>query len=201
LEVKTQDKRDAAPLRYVMKLYDEGASCYDDLHRQEQRIKYSIALKRLGGRLKGATSCLDCGCGTGLLLEELMRLSKGSRRMLVGLDVSAGMLREAMKKKGCGGFQLVRGDSNHLPFREGVFDLVFAFTILDGTVNGVETLRELWRVCGDDGLIAASALRSSRLASRFREYAWESGLKLYDLVDLKGLNEIIFVLGKRRGDG
>ncbi|MEM2122947.1 MAG: class I SAM-dependent methyltransferase [Candidatus Bathyarchaeia archaeon] len=194
--MKPAYKRDAAFLRYVMKSYDGKASSYDDVHRTEQKVKYSITLARLRDRLRRAISCLDCGCGTGLLLEELKNIFRGSGRRLVGLDLSAEMLRIASNKMGRGDFQLIRGDSNNIPFKGDAFDLIFALTILDGEVNGIETLRELCRVCSSNGLIVASTLRSSRLASRFKEYAGGSGLKVLESIDLEGLNEIILILGK-----
>ncbi|MGC8849315.1 MAG: class I SAM-dependent DNA methyltransferase [Candidatus Bathyarchaeia archaeon] len=197
--MKPSRERDAALLRRVMKSYDGKASSYDDIHGHEQRIKHSIALARLRDRLREATSCLDCGCGTGLLLEELKDLFRDSDGMLVGLDVSAGMLRMASNRRGCEAFQLIRGDSNNIPIKRGVFDLIFAFTILDGEVNGFDTLRELSRVSTSNGLIVASTLRSSLMASTFSEHIRESGLKILEAIDLKGLNEVILILGK--GDG
>jgi len=182
-------------LREIMRSYDGKAPFYDALHRYEQKVKYSIVLGRIKRHLREATSCLDCGCGTGLLLEELRNIFRGSRG-LIGLDISVGMLKEALSKMGRGGFHLVRGNSNNIPFPDSSFDLIFAFTILDGEVNGLDTLKELCRVCSSKGIIVASALKSSPLASRFMEYAAESGLKIIDIVDLKGLNEIILTLGK-----
>ena len=188
--------RKTMPLKEIMRSYDSKASFYDAIHGYEQRVKYSIVLGRIKDRLRKVMSCLDCGCGTGLLLEELEDAFKRSGGRLVGLDISEGMLKEALGKRRCDGFHLIRGDSNNIPFQDGSFDLIFAFTILDGEVNGLDTLKELCRVCSNNGIIVVSALRSSPLASRFTEYAVESGLKILDVIDLKGLNEIILALDK-----
>ncbi|MBS7645240.1 class I SAM-dependent methyltransferase [Candidatus Bathyarchaeota archaeon] len=197
MEVKSTDKRRPLLLRHVMKLYDAKASFYDDLHGYEQKIKHSIVLHRIKNRLEKAVSYLDCGCGTGILLEELRGALGRANRRLVGLDLSAGMLEAALNKVGCGDLHLVRGDSNNAPFKGSSFDLIFAFTLLDGEANGVDTLRELCRVCSENGLIVASMLRPSRIASTFPEYAKESGLEIMDVIDFKGLNEVILLLVKR----
>src|SRR3990172_5882451 len=66
----------------------------------------------------GAT-VLDVGCGDGERLREL-REKHGCRPM--GVDVSAGILRDAKSQYGDGDF--VAGDVLQLPFRDASFDVV-----------------------------------------------------------------------------
>jgi SAM-dependent methyltransferase len=66
----------------------------------------------LGGRTPGRT--LDIGCGTGLSTRALAALGP-----VVGIDISAPMLREAPRS-----LPLVRGRAERLPFAAASFDLV-----------------------------------------------------------------------------
>jgi SAM-dependent methyltransferase len=67
----------------------------------------------IGGRKPSRT--LDIGCGTGLSTRALAALGP-----VVGVDISAPMLREAARLR----LPLVRGRAENLPFRAASFDLV-----------------------------------------------------------------------------
>ncbi len=64
-----------------------------------------------------AGAILDLGCGTGSWLAQ-----QGKGRLLVGLDISLGMAREAKKASQA----IVVGDAERLPFKGDVFDLVLS---------------------------------------------------------------------------
>jgi SAM-dependent methyltransferase len=68
---------------------------------------------------------LDVGCGAGRHLVPLAR--SGAR--VVGVDLSATLLREATRARQAagGGWNLVRGDMRALPFRDGSFDVATSF--------------------------------------------------------------------------
>src|SRR5262245_12737001 len=67
---------------------------------------------------------LDIGCGTGLFAERLLRRDPGTR--VWGLDLSTRMLTKSVirQRSWDGRYQLVRGDSERLPFRDGFFDVI-----------------------------------------------------------------------------
>jgi SAM-dependent methyltransferase len=67
---------------------------------------------------------LEVGCGTGHWLGVL----EPQVRQIIGLDLSAGMLREA--RRGAPGVPLVRGQAGALPFAAGSFDLLFCVNAL-----------------------------------------------------------------------
>ena len=67
----------------------------------------------LGGRKPSRT--LDIGCGTGLSTRALAALGT-----VVGIDISAPMLREAARSR----LRLARGRAERLPFPAASFDLV-----------------------------------------------------------------------------
>lgn len=64
---------------------------------------------------------LDCGCGTGPMLQLLHE--KYPEKHYVGLDLTPEMIRVA-QEKGLSNTEFLVGDSENLPFAEGAFDAV-----------------------------------------------------------------------------
>lgn len=117
---------------------------------------------------------LDCGCGVGVLLRDLVP----QYPRVHGLDISfdslqlVGISDDALKG-------LVVGDAEHLPYRDGVFDAV----ILRGTLHHVpdidQALQELHRTlrqggtlilhepCGDSLLVQWGRRKLSRRHERY----------------------------------
>jgi ubiquinone/menaquinone biosynthesis C-methylase UbiE len=80
--------------------------------------------------------------------------------LLVGLDLSRNMLKEMEKPtRGSNMAHLVVADADHSPLRSGLFDQVFAITLLQNMPNPTQTLREMKRVAKSDGLLVVSGLR------------------------------------------
>ncbi|MCL4795682.1 MAG: methyltransferase domain-containing protein [Bryobacteraceae bacterium] len=80
---------------------------------------------------------LDVGCGSGL-----DSLAIGPRvRKLIGLDFSAEMLARASAH-----LEVVQGDAERMPFRDGVFDAVLANGIFNLNPRREEIFAELARV-------------------------------------------------------
>ena len=75
------------------------------------------ALARAG--LAPGMRVLDVAFGTGLVAREAARIL-GDARSVVGIDPSAGMLAACAP----GGFELVRGRAEALPFADGTFDFL-----------------------------------------------------------------------------
>ena len=66
------------------------------------------------------TRILDLGCGTGLELEEYLRLNPSAR--ITGIDLSRGMLDALSDKLGEGNIELICGSYFDVPFGECQFD-------------------------------------------------------------------------------
>ena len=115
-------RSDAERARFVTALFDASARHYDRLcglmsfgSGQWYRRQ---ALLRAGARR--GMAMLDVATGTGLVARSAMQIV-GDARAVVGLDPSAGMLREARRTSAA---RLVQGQVESLPFSRDRFDLV-----------------------------------------------------------------------------
>lgn len=165
-----------ARARAVGAMFDAIAHRYDLLNRlmsvgQDVRWR-RLAVAALTDLPPGPL--LDLGTGTGDLALALRRGLPG--RTVLGLDLSAGMLRVGRAKlaaRGVQGVYLVRGDGLHLPFADGAFaGAVTAFTLRNVADLGA-TLREVRRVLRPGGAFACLEITRPRpgpLATLFRLY-------------------------------
>jgi len=96
-----------------MQHYDITAKGYDMQYAEEQRLKIETALKSV--KFNKNSLILDCGCGTGLLFEYVAEKAE----MVVGVDISRGILAEAKRRaKAFGNISLVLADADYPPFRD-----------------------------------------------------------------------------------
>lgn len=165
-----------ARARAVGAMFDAIAHRYDLLNRlmsAGQDVRWRrLAVAALTDLPAGPL--LDLGTGTGDLALALRRHLPG--RAVVGLDLSAGMLRVGRAKlaaRGLRGVHLVRGDGLHLPFADGAFaGAATAFTLRNVADLGA-ALREVWRVLRPGGAFACLEITRPQpgpLAMLFRLY-------------------------------
>jgi len=163
----SETKRGFEEKRRIMEAFDSmGGGLYEALYRGEQEEKYEAFLSHLN-RLEGLA--LDNGCGTGLLLERL-------EVEAVGLDFSASLISTARRKR-LRGRHLVLGDAENLPFRDGVYQYIFAVTLINNTPNPLRALREMVRVSRSGGRLIITALKKSFTKRRFLSLLRCSGLR------------------------
>ncbi|MCQ5373890.1 MAG: class I SAM-dependent methyltransferase [Candidatus Methanomethylicia archaeon] len=74
----------------LLRDYNATAHLYDERYKEEQVPKISFLLGKLKPKEKDVL--LDVGCGTGLLFEKV------NCGLIVGVDISLNMLREAKKR-------------------------------------------------------------------------------------------------------
>jgi ubiquinone/menaquinone biosynthesis C-methylase UbiE len=98
-------------------------------------------------RYAGGRDVLEVGCGTGLILKEIVR----DARRAVGVDLSAGMLSGSRGR----GLAVVQGDVTALPFASGTFDAVCAFKILPHVPDLKTALAEMSRLLRPGGHLLA----------------------------------------------
>ena len=107
-------------------------------HALVDRLEIEVALRYARG-----ADLLEAGCGTGLILKELLPHA----RRAVGLDLSSGMLRHAARR----GLPVVQGSITDLPFGDGEFDVVCSFKVLAHVERIADALAELSRVTRPGG--------------------------------------------------
>jgi ubiquinone/menaquinone biosynthesis C-methylase UbiE len=149
--------------REVMYHYDRLAKVYDLQYAQEQEAKLEAALSSI--RFSADSVALDLGCGTGLLF----RRAGDSVSLLVGIDISTRILREAKKQaKKHQNVILLRADADWSPFQCQTFDTVFAITLLQNTPTPKRTLREIKRITKPNATIVLTGLKKEFPLARFR---------------------------------
>lgn len=101
----------------------------------------------------GDERTLDVGCGNGVYLRHLAQLGP---RMLVGADLSAGMVREVVDNWPDGRrSSLLVADVQQAPFVDGCFDVALAMHMLYHVPDMTEAARELRRVVRPGGTVLA----------------------------------------------
>jgi SAM-dependent methyltransferase len=88
---------------------------------------------------------LDVGCGAGNMIHHLSRYGT-----VVGIDNNSIPLRIARQR----GYDARLAQAEEMPFEDKSFDLVTALDVIEHCDEDVQILRECYRVCADDGLIA-----------------------------------------------
>lgn len=157
--------------REVMCNYDGLAPIYDVQYAEEQNEKMKTALKSIHIEEDGYV--LDLGCGTGLLFEHV-----GNRaQLLVGLDVSAKVLKGAKKRaKQFPNVAILRADADLTPFPKEIFDAVFAITLLQNMPDPLSTLHEMRRISKHHAFIAITGLK--------KEFTPEAFVRILNEADL-----------------
>lgn len=111
------------------------------------------ALERAGVSLKGRA--LDAGCGGGGMTLSLAE----EAGFAVGLDLEArfaGSGTRLRDERGVSAAAFVQGDGARLPFRDGVFDVVFSHSVIEHVSSAEEYLRECHRVLRQGGVLYLS---------------------------------------------
>jgi ubiquinone/menaquinone biosynthesis C-methylase UbiE len=171
-----------------MHRYDVTADIYEERYCEEQHRKHHRALQEanVAGKI-----ILDVGCGSGLFFSQAAEQAK----FVVGVDVSSKLLKKAyLQAKKQENVVLVRADADHLPFRSGVFDAAFAFTVLQNLPKPIQTLDEIKRTVTDDGKVAVTGLKKYFSLEKFMDILDASGLRIAWFLDEEVVNCYIAVL-------
>jgi demethylmenaquinone methyltransferase/2-methoxy-6-polyprenyl-1,4-benzoquinol methylase len=140
----------------IEKMFDSISGRYDFLNRF---LSLGIDIywrKLMVNRLKAIKpkTILDIATGTA---DVAIAMRKIGPEKIVGLDLSEGMLeigREKVSKKGLGNLiQLVKGDSEHLPYSENAFEAVTVAFGVRNFENLLKGLSEMNRVLKPGGKV------------------------------------------------
>lgn len=166
--------------REIAEAFDRRARTYVRSQWHRTAAERLVALCRL----RPGSHVLDAGTGTGLAALAAAR-EVGSEGLVVGVDLSPGMLsqaRTALGASGLGNVELVEGDAVCLSqYGPGTFDVV---TCVQGLLYmpAADALREWHRLLRRGGLVAFSNMRSGSPPARrlFGRCAAELGISLRD---------------------
>jgi SAM-dependent methyltransferase len=105
------------------------------------------------GAIAPGSSVLDFGCGAGFDLFVVNRLVGGSGRA-VGVDLTQDMADRAranLVAAGASNSEVLRIDSEKLPFADHTFDVVISNGVINLSPDKLATFRELFRVLKPSG--------------------------------------------------
>ena len=171
----------------VMQRYDVTAQGYDELYAQEQKAKYMAALENVA--VTGTV--LDVGCGSGLFFKEV----DAQADMVVGVDISRKLLLKAKQQADAfGNVWVLQADADHLPFKDGLFDVVFAFTVIQNMPNPSAIMGEFKRVTKPAGRVVVTGLKRVFSLTAFLDLLEASGLTVVSFVDKEDLKCYVSVL-------
>jgi ubiquinone/menaquinone biosynthesis C-methylase UbiE len=143
----TEPERAGATRAY----YDEFSERYESERRPNRPHGYHALIDdlevQLVERYGAGADVLECGVGTGLLLERVARFARSA----AGIDVSPGMLEKARAR----GLDVREASIVAIPFDAARFDVTFAFKVLAHVPEIGKALAEMARVTRPGGVVVA----------------------------------------------
>jgi ubiquinone/menaquinone biosynthesis C-methylase UbiE len=131
--------------------YDEFSSRYESERRPSRPDGYHALVDdleiELVERYGVGGDVLECGCGTGLLLERIARFARSA----VAIDLSPGMLERARAR----GLDVREASVTAIPFAPESFDVTCAFKVLSHVPQIGRALAEMARVTRPGGVVIA----------------------------------------------
>jgi malonyl-CoA O-methyltransferase len=153
--------------------FERASSTYESAARLQVSVAAEL-LERLAAFDFAPRAVLDLGCGPGRVSSELK--ARYPRSLVIALDLSAGMLREARRHlEGGGRFERVCGDALRLPLKDASIDLVFSNLMLQWCEPLETALAEVRRVLKASGFFAFSTFGPDTLHELRASWAQADG--------------------------
>lgn len=111
-------------------------------------LMYESVMKKI--KMQPFDSILDVGCGTGAILSIVINEYKDAKAY--GIDFSEKMIEKASELLGRK-VQLTVGDSDNLPWKDHVFDLIVCNSSFHHYPEPIKVLKEMRRVLKSNGRI------------------------------------------------
>ena len=172
----------------IKKIYGGYSGAYDFIFKGffYPRIKHAIETMHI----KPGDRILDVGVGTGLSLPLFPDFCN-----VTGIDLSAGMLKEARKKLdkfGIKNVTLIEMDASNLAFGDDSFDHVISTHVISVVPDPVKVIAEMKRVCKKKGnIVLVNHFQSSnKVIAQFdklispmtKKVGWRTDLSLERLI-------------------
>ena len=146
--------------------YDDFSHRYEAERRPNKPDGYHALVDdlevELVERYGAGGDVLECGVGTGLLLDRIRRFASTAR----GIDLSPGMLERAKAR----GLDVREASVTSIPFDDATFDVTCSFKVLAHVPEIGKALAEMARVTRPGGVVLAelyNPLSLRGLAKRF----------------------------------
>jgi len=175
------------------KIYDVHSVFYDATFGRLVRRRIARAIRQMN--VADGDRVLDLGIGTG---QSLNHYPRGAR--VIGIDLSAGMLREARKKIRELDFAhatVFQANALELPFADSSFDHVFISHVISVVSDPYRLIKEAQRVAKPDSriVIVNHFQSTNRFLALLEKWAcplctklgWRSDLALQDLIRRTGV--------------
>jgi len=175
------------------KIYDVHSVFYDATFGRLVRRRIERAIRHMN--LSDTDRVLDLGIGTGVSLNYYP-----NRGRIIGVDLSAGMLREARKKireRELTNATVFQANALHLPFADDTFDHVFMSHVISVVSDPYRLVQEAQRVAKPDARIVVVnhfqstnrfiAMVEKWLCPLCTKLGWRSDLALQDLIRRTGV--------------
>jgi len=147
--------------KHRQKFFNELASTWNNSHRfahdQQCLIKLIPDLPLFPGN-----SVLDIGTGTGIALKPLQQ-AVGPTGKVVGIDFSLEMVKQALIQHSI----VLQCDSHYLPFRDRIFNFVFAFAVIPHLDNIPRFFQEINSVLLPEGYLVVLHFMSRKICNDF----------------------------------
>jgi ubiquinone/menaquinone biosynthesis C-methylase UbiE len=131
--------------------YDEFSSRYEVERRPNRPDGYHALVDdlevELVERYGTGRDVLECGCGTGLILERIARFARSAK----AIDLSPAMLERALAR----GLDVREASVTEIPFGAEAFDVVCAFKVLAHVPHVGRALAQMARVTRPGGVVIA----------------------------------------------
>ena len=164
---------------------------YDARYKEEQEAKYHAALTSM----KPTGLVLDVGCGTGLLFTHVASQSE----QIVGVDISKKLLLQVNERDDKPrNVELIQADADHLPFENGQFNVVFAFTVLQNMPKPYKTLTEIRRSSARGSCVVVTGLKKVFSTEALKNLLHNAGFKVVSVKDERNLKCYV-ALGRKEG--
>ncbi|QIB68892.1 class I SAM-dependent methyltransferase [Aminipila butyrica] len=172
--------------------FNQQAATYDeDIKGQHARNLYPTLLAKLSG--VDFHTILDLGCGTGAVMQAILQDFPDTR--VYGIDISENMLQKA-KEKLTDKASLILGDSEHLPYENEMFEVVYCNDSFHHYPAPEKVAAEVYRVLKPKGTFIISdcwqPFFSRIIMNAFMGFSNEGDVKIYSKRKICDLLELCF---------